>query len=85
MSKFEKLVLSFLKEPSEVSFSDAKKVLVTFGFQEDSVSGSHHIFRHPDGRMISIPIKGGHKVKSIYIKKINQLLDLEEWYEQQNH
>jgi HicA toxin of bacterial toxin-antitoxin, len=55
----KKLVLSFLAEPSEVSFTDARKLLTTFEFEEDGVSGSHHIFRHPDGRMISIPTKGG--------------------------
>jgi predicted RNA binding protein YcfA (HicA-like mRNA interferase family) len=84
MSKFEKLVLSFLTEPTEVSFADARKLLNSFDFEEDGVSGSHHIFRHPDGHMISIPTKGGQKVKGIYIKKINQILKLEEWYEQQD-
>ncbi len=84
MSKFDKLVLAFLTEPTEVSFADVRKLLTSFEFEEDGVSGSHHIFRHPDGRMISIPKKGGQKVKGIYIKKINQILNLEEWYEQQN-
>jgi predicted RNA binding protein YcfA (HicA-like mRNA interferase family) len=84
MAKFHKLVLSFLKNPIEVSFADVKRLLTEFGFHEDSISGSHHMFRHEDGRMISIPIKGGHKVKGIYVKKINQLLNLEEWYEQQD-
>jgi predicted RNA binding protein YcfA (HicA-like mRNA interferase family) len=84
MSKFDKLVLAFLKEPSEVSFADVRKLLIAFGFQEEGTSGSHHIFRHDDGRLISIPIKGGQKVKGIYIKKINKLLNLEEWYEQQD-
>ncbi|HEY9826611.1 MAG TPA: type II toxin-antitoxin system HicA family toxin [Stenomitos sp.] len=84
MSKFDKLVLVFLSEPSDLVFADVRKLLVNFGFHEDSVSGSHHIFRHEDGRMISIPVKGGQKVKKIYIKKINELLNLEEWYEQQD-
>lgn len=84
MSKLQKLVLSFLKKPAEVSFADVKKLLTEFGFQEDGVSGSHHIFRHSDGRMASIPTKGGQKVKGVYIKKVNQLLSLEEWYEQQD-
>jgi predicted RNA binding protein YcfA (HicA-like mRNA interferase family) len=84
MAKFEKLIRSFLNEPVEVSFSDVKKLLEAFEFSEDNSSGSHHIFRHEDGRMITIPKKGGQKVKGFYVKQVNKVLRLEEWYEQQN-
>jgi predicted RNA binding protein YcfA (HicA-like mRNA interferase family) len=84
MSKFEKLIRSFLNEPIEVSFSDVKKLLEAFDFEEDGASGSHHIFRHANGRMITIPKKGGQRVKGIYVKQVNKILRLEEWNEQQS-
>lgn len=83
MTKLEKLVESFLSNSNDFKFSDVEKVLSAFGFEEVRSKGSHHMFRHPDGREpLSIP-KKGKKVKKTYIKRIVQLLELEEWYEQQ--
>ncbi len=83
MAKLEKLVESFLSNSSDFKFSDVEKVLSAFGFQEARAKGSHHMFRHPDGRKVPAIPKSGKRVKKIYIKKIVQLLKLEEWYEQQ--
>jgi predicted RNA binding protein YcfA (HicA-like mRNA interferase family) len=84
MSKLDKLVAAFLAEPSEISFGDVLRLLTAFDFVEERSSGSHHIVRHPDGRNITIPKKGGRKVKGFYVTRINQLLYLEDWYEQHN-
>lgn len=83
MTKLEKLVESFLSNSSDFKFSDVEQVLKAFGFQELRSKGSHHIFGHPDGRKLpSIPKKSG-KVKKTYVKRIVQILELKEWYEQQ--
>jgi predicted RNA binding protein YcfA (HicA-like mRNA interferase family) len=83
MSRTEKLIQSFLAEPSEVNFSDVEKLLELFGFEQKSCEGSHHIFRHEDGRKITVPTKYGRRVKKIYIKKINAILRLGESYDQE--
>ena len=78
MSKLEKLVLQFLKKPPEVNFDDVVYVLKAFGFEEKRSKGSHHSFRDSQGRKITIPKKGGQKVKGIYVQKIVELLNLKE-------
>jgi predicted RNA binding protein YcfA (HicA-like mRNA interferase family) len=83
MSRIEKLIQSFLAEPSEVNFSDVEKLLELFGFEQKNCEGSHHTFRHEDGRKITVPTKHGRKVKKIYIKKINAILRLGESYDQE--
>lgn len=37
-----------LASTRNVSFSDFATLLSAFGFSLDRVSGSHHIFKHPD-------------------------------------
>lgn len=81
IAKLEKLVASLLCESGEYNFSDAKKVLLAFGFAEDRVKGSHHVFKHRDGRRQVIPVKHGKKVKKFYINETVELLQLKEWYE----
>jgi predicted RNA binding protein YcfA (HicA-like mRNA interferase family) len=76
MSKIEKLVKLLLSEPPEAKFQDIKFVLEYFNFIEVRSKGSHHIFRHEDGRMQVIPKVGGKKVKKVYIVQIIRLLQL---------
>lgn len=76
MSKREKLIAHLLSEPPEALFSDVKKLLLDFDFKEVRSSGSHHVFRHKDGRMVVVPKKSGNTVKRIYIKKVTDLLGL---------
>ena len=83
MSKLEKLVASLLANSGDYSYSDTKKVLSNFGFVEIRAKGSHHTFRHKDGRVQVIPLKHGKRVKKFYVKEIVELLKLKEWYEQQ--
>ena len=78
MSKLGKPVLQFLKKPPEVNFDDVVYVLKAFGFEEKRSKGSHHSFRDSQGRKITIPKKGGKKVKGIYVQKIVELLNLKE-------
>jgi predicted RNA binding protein YcfA (HicA-like mRNA interferase family) len=78
MGKLEKLIEQFLRRPPEVKFDDVCYLLESFGFEENRSKGSHHVFRHPDGRKITIPKRGGQKVKGIYVQKILDLLNLED-------
>ena len=79
MGKLEKLVEQFLNKPPEVRFEDVRYLLEAFGFEEKRSKGSHHSFRDSQGRKITVPNKGGQKVKGVYVKQIVELLNLEEW------
>ncbi|MEQ8755817.1 MAG: type II toxin-antitoxin system HicA family toxin [Coleofasciculus sp. G1-WW12-02] len=79
MGKLEKLVEQFLNKPPEVRFEDVRYLLEAFGFEEKRSKGSHHSFRDSQGRKITVPKKGGQKVKGVYVQKIVELLNLEEW------
>jgi predicted RNA binding protein YcfA (HicA-like mRNA interferase family) len=78
MSQLEKLIQLFLSYPVEVRFEEVRRILTAFGFEEVRSKGSHHTFRHEDGRIQVVPKKEGQKVKGIYIKQIVKLLRLEE-------
>jgi predicted RNA binding protein YcfA (HicA-like mRNA interferase family) len=79
MSKLGKLIEQFLLNPPEVRFEDVCYILMAFGFEEKRSKGSHHTFRNADGLKITVPKKGGQKVKGVYVKQIVLLLKLEEW------
>ncbi|MBV6623288.1 MAG: type II toxin-antitoxin system HicA family toxin [Rivularia sp. (in: Bacteria)] len=79
MSKLEKLVQQFLKRPPDVKFEDVRYILEAFGFEEKRSKGSHHSFSNLEGRTITVPKKGGKKVKGVYVEKIVELLNLEQW------
>ncbi|GAP94926.1 type II toxin-antitoxin system HicA family toxin [Leptolyngbya sp. NIES-2104] len=78
-----KLVELFLSEPVEVRFEEVRALLNAFDFEEVRSKGSHHTFRDSEGRTITVPKKGGQKVKRTYIKEVVSLLKLEEWYANQ--
>lgn len=42
-----KLLARILTHPTNVRFSEFCRLVEAFGFSEDRVSGSHHIFKHP--------------------------------------
>ncbi len=75
MGKLEKLVEQFLNQPPEVRFEDVRYLLEAFGFEEKRSKGSPHSFRDPQGRKITIPKKGGQKVKRIYVQQIIELIN----------
>jgi predicted RNA binding protein YcfA (HicA-like mRNA interferase family) len=54
---------------------DVRYLLEAFGFEEKRSKGSHHSFRDSQGRKITIPKKGGQKVKGIYVQQIVELLN----------
>ena len=58
--------------PSEVRFSEVRKMLEAKGYRLDRISGSHHVFEKPGCIHQSVPVHGG-KVKYHYVRKIQKL------------
>jgi len=81
VSKLSKLVAAFLAAPVHVSFADVERLMRAFGFKLDRTTGSHHVFRHDDGRKLTVPTVGGRRVKSVYVRQVVDLLDLEKWHD----
>jgi predicted RNA binding protein YcfA (HicA-like mRNA interferase family) len=77
MGKLEKILVKFRALPPEIRFTDVAWLLVEYGFVQVRSKGSHHHFRHTDGRIISVPKTKGKMVKLIYVKLILSLLELE--------
>jgi predicted RNA binding protein YcfA (HicA-like mRNA interferase family) len=76
VGKLEKLIELFLRQPPEVRFADVLYLLEAFGYIEQRSKGSHHTFSDPDGKTIVIPKVSGQKVKRVYVKRIIELLGL---------
>lgn len=84
MGKLSKLIQKFLASPPEVRFEEVRTLLEGLGFHEARSKGSHHIFRDELGRQLTIPKTGGQKVKRPYIQKIVEMLNLEDWKDDNN-
>lgn len=82
MSHLEKLVAKFLREPPEVRFEEVVTLLEAFNYRQHSGKGSHFTFVKLGARPITVPTEKGRRVKRVYVQRINELLELEEWYEQ---
>ena len=77
MSK-RKLLQRILASHHNVKFSDMVSLVVAFGFHLSRVSGSHHIFVHPDvPELVNLQDVGG-RAKPY---QIGQLLKLVERYD----
>ena len=46
MVKKEKILKKILNNPKDVNFSQVVKLIASFGFELNRISGSHHIFTH---------------------------------------
>jgi len=46
-----------------VSGKELGKVLEGLGWTLDRIRGSHHIYRHPDGRTVPVPVHGNQTLK----------------------
>ncbi len=70
-----------LRFPPEMRVEEVEKVLRHFGWEERNRRGSHVVYCK--GKEILVVVeKRGRKVKTTYIKRIVERLNLEEWYEQ---
>lgn len=68
MSAREKLIKKIETYPvrKDITFAELVNYLKCFGYKEDRVKGSHHIFVSPDGR--PVVLKDGKPMKASYIK-----------------
>lgn len=57
--------------PSEVRFSEVRRLVEKHGWVLIRVRGSHHVFRKSDGAMYSVPVHHG-KVKPFYFREIKK-------------
>ncbi|MCS7069239.1 MAG: type II toxin-antitoxin system HicA family toxin [Meiothermus sp.] len=78
MAWLEKLLEKMRRLPPEMRYEEVERVLRAYGFEEVRSSGSHHLFRHPDGRMLTVPKHRGQVVKATYLKKVLEAIGEEE-------
>jgi len=77
MSKKRKLLQKLLRGSKNVCFDELLALALAFGFTLDRVSGSHHIFTHPQvDKLLNLQNVSG-KAKPYQVK---QLLALVEQY-----
>jgi predicted RNA binding protein YcfA (HicA-like mRNA interferase family) len=59
--------------PSDVSFSEIRRLVARHGWILVRIRGSHHVFKLPDGRIYVVPVHRG-KVRYVYVREIKKLL-----------
>jgi predicted RNA binding protein YcfA (HicA-like mRNA interferase family) len=62
------------QQDKNVTFDELSTVLTHAGWTLDRTTGSHHIFRSPDGQMLSLP-KHGKDIKPVYVKQARKFLE----------
>ena len=61
-----------------ISGKDFIKFLISLGFVEVRVNGSHHRLKHPDGRVTTVPVhKNDDLPKGLLRKIVREDLDME--------
>jgi predicted RNA binding protein YcfA (HicA-like mRNA interferase family) len=78
MTRIEKLIERIRRRPVEADFADVDRLLRHFGWLLDRESGSHVTFMKSGEYPITVPKKGGRKVKGRYLDEICQRLNLDE-------
>jgi predicted RNA binding protein YcfA (HicA-like mRNA interferase family) len=69
------LLNKVLNNPKNVVFNDMSKLVKTFGFVLARVSGSHHIFTHPElNEIVNLQEVGG-KAKTYQVKQFLALIE----------
>lgn len=59
--------------PSDVRFSEIRRLLEQHGFTLDRVRGSHHVFAKANETPVIVPVHHG-KVKHVYLRQIQKRL-----------
>lgn len=76
MAKSRKLLERLLAGSYDLRFGDFVVLLEAFGFVQDRVRGSHHIFRHPaTGAMLSVQPRTDGKAKPYQIRQLLKLVE----------
>ena len=75
MTKKQKLLQKLLTGSKNVRFADVQIVVEAFGFRQRRISGSHHIYVHPDVPvLINLQDVGG-KAKPYQIKQFLEIVE----------
>jgi predicted RNA binding protein YcfA (HicA-like mRNA interferase family) len=76
MVKKQKLFQKLLNSPRNILFNEFTTILEAFGFKFRHVTGSHHVYKHPDvADLLSIqPGKDG-KAKPYQIRQFLKLVE----------
>ena len=61
--------------PAGARFPDLQKLLEHEGFRLARVAGSHHIYRHSDGRMCNIQKTGDGMAKRYQVDQVLEAID----------
>jgi predicted RNA binding protein YcfA (HicA-like mRNA interferase family) len=73
MVNVQKAYAKVIEGRGSVSFPDLQRLLITLGFHLDRISGSHHIYLHPD---VSRPVNIQPAGKDAKPYQIRQLRDM---------
>jgi hypothetical protein len=73
MGKREKLIDRLTTSPQNATFADIRNLLEYEGFYLDRVTNSHHVFIYAETIFV-IPINH-HKVKTIYVERVLELIE----------
>ena len=75
MTKKQKLIQKLLSSSKNIRFSEAQTAIEAFGFQLTRISGSHHIYTHPDvPELINLQNVGG-KAKPYQVKQFLEIVE----------
>jgi len=83
MANICKRIGKILKNRKDVTFEDLDSILCYMGYTKRQPKGgsSHYTYSKAGcGHIITVPKKK--PVKEVYVKKVINLLNLEEWYEE---
>jgi predicted RNA binding protein YcfA (HicA-like mRNA interferase family) len=76
----KKLLKKILAGSQNIRFSDAVSIAEAFGFELDRVSGSHHIFVHPDvPELVNLQNEKG-KAKAYQIRQLLKVIETHNLY-----
>jgi predicted RNA binding protein YcfA (HicA-like mRNA interferase family) len=62
---------------------EVRQLLEELGYEERANPGSHCVFHKKNAPLITIPTQKGTKVKVFYIRRLSEILNLEEYCERQ--
>ncbi len=73
--KKQKILQKILNNPNNVRFLEVKSVVEGFGFKLSRVSGSHHIFTHPETKEIVNLQNVNGQAKSYQVRQFLKLVE----------
>jgi len=76
MVRKQKLLKKVLSGSKNVRFEELVSLIIAFGFTQDRISGSHHIFSHPDvPQSISVQSGENGQAKPYQVRQFTKLIE----------